>query len=130
MKYSLFDKLMKEKKSSSDSEEEWVSLNERQKVKQISTLDNADIFIIAPKNVEDLMVPFYCPLCELPMTTREDVLTYKQHKLCEHCHYTWNIPLNEAEGWKLDLNATKKTGAFKKYKKEITKKRNPKINLK
>jgi hypothetical protein len=116
MSYHTIEKL----KETHISENEWKDLNERQSIKTITTEDNKTVFVIAPKGYQETIVPLFCPLCELPMTTKEDVSEYKIHKLCAKCSYKWQGK---------DLTKIKKED-FEEYintRKELEK---PNINLK
>lgn len=72
-------------------EHKWEKLNDKQVIKTITNSDNGDtIFIIAPKNFNKIHVPLFCPLCEFPMKTKEDIIEYNREKLCEKCSYKWS----------------------------------------
>lgn len=106
-------------------EEEWKPLNDRQKIKQIDLSNNQSVFIIVPNDYEDLVVPLFCPLCQLPMTTKEDTNSYKKHKLCEQCHYKWNV-----DGTPIDYKELTKQKEFKEYLANKKFRSRPNINIK
>lgn len=77
-----------------DDSSNWENLNDKQIIKTIITDSNDAVFIIAPKNFNETYVPIFCPLCEFPMKTKEDVSEYKRVQLCEKCSYKWSDKKN------------------------------------
>jgi len=67
----------------------WKKLNDRQVVSSITLDNNKTLFVIAPKDFKKKLVPLFCPLCDFPMISKEDVSSYKKHNLCEKCSYKW-----------------------------------------
>jgi hypothetical protein len=56
---------------------------------QVSSLEGGKIIIIAPKDYEKTRTPLFCPLCEYPMKTMEDSMSYRSLGACEHCEKRW-----------------------------------------
>ena len=78
-------------RSKSSDYPNWEKLNDKQIIKTITIPDNGDaIFVIAPKNFNKTHIPLFCPLCEFPMKTKEDIAEYSREKLCEKCSYKWS----------------------------------------
>lgn len=64
----------------------WSKLNNDKKIK---TICNNKIIVIASANFEETTIPLFCPLCEFPMKTKEDALSFRQSKCCEKCENRW-----------------------------------------
>ena len=79
------------------------------------------IFVIAPKNYEQSMVPLFCPLCEFPMIRKDDISEYKLHNLCSKCSYKWQGK---------NLKKIIQTEEYEKYIEEREELERPQLNLK
>lgn len=77
--------------------DEWKNLNCDQKMKSIY---NGKIIVIVSKDFEKITVPLFCPICDLPMKTKEDGLSFRKCGVCEKCDNRWsNKPgINWEEG--------------------------------
>jgi tRNA(Ile2) C34 agmatinyltransferase TiaS len=64
----------------------WQNLNETQKMK---TINNGKIIVIVAKDFEKTTIPLFCPVCELPMKSKEDGLSFRKHGCCEKCDNRW-----------------------------------------
>ena len=76
---------------------EWKDLNADQKMK---TTCNGKLIIIVSKEFEKITVPLFCPICELPMKTKEDGLSFRKYGCCEKCDNRWTCTkgIDWAEG--------------------------------
>lgn len=77
--------------------DEWKELNSDQKVK---ITNNGKIMVIVAKNFEKITVPLFCSICEFPMRTKEDGLSFRKHGCCEKCDNRWTYKpgINWSEG--------------------------------
>lgn len=76
--------------------------------KQIKSTSNGSVVVIAPKDLSQISVPLFCPLCEFPMVTIEDGNSYKKMKCCEKCELHWT-------SYKDNLSLIKKSKEWKEY---------------
>lgn len=69
--------------------------------KNIEILQNNKIVVILPEN-KDFIVPLFCPLCDIPMKTLDDSISYSNSKTCNKCELTWSRTIfgNWEEGWR------------------------------
>lgn len=66
--------------------DDWKDLNSEQKMKMAC---NGKVIVIVSKDFEKTTVPLFCPVCEFPMKTKEDGLSYRKHGCCEKCDNRW-----------------------------------------
>lgn len=65
-----------------EENDQWESFGDN---KQIKYLLDGKIIVIAPKALKQIIVPLFCPLCNLPMKTKEDGVSYRNLNCCEQC---------------------------------------------
>lgn len=56
---------------------------------------NHEIFISCPEDHNP--VPLFCPLCEFPMRTQSDSLSFREMGCCEYCDSHWRPYLKSGE---------------------------------
>lgn len=75
---------------------------------RIREMRQGKIVVIEPENEET--VPLFCPLCEFPMKSIEDYISYGTSKTCSRCEMRWSSckfgkwedgwrPDSKTEGW-------------------------------
>ena len=73
--------------------------------KQIQTFHNGKVVVISPKNLDKIIVPFFCPICEYPMKTADDAQSYRDYQCCSMCELYWGRsgiqPEKDSQRWKL-----------------------------
>lgn len=106
-------------------ESDWKDLNDNQKIK---FLQNGKIVVIANKNYEKTTLPLFCKVCEFPMKTKEDGISFRKVGCCERCDLRWsNTP---GVDWENNLWPDKSTELWKEYYNERLIFSKPIINLK
>jgi hypothetical protein len=88
----------------------WKSLNADQKMKLIY---NGKVIVIVSNDFEKTTVPLFCPVCELPMKTKEDSLSYKKYKCCEKCDNRWTDTPNI--NWEQNIGPDKSSEEWIEY---------------
>ena len=91
-------------------------------MKIVEKLDDK-IYLFYDKKSEN-RIPLFCPKCKFPMLTKDDSFSYREHKCCHHCSYTFKtekgvitFPEKDSEKWKQYLANRKENSR-------------PKINIK
>ena len=69
---------------------EWLSLDEH---RETAFLEAGKIILVKPKD-KSVIVPLFCPLCEFPMRTSEDSMTFRDSGVCHHCDLKWIRPFD------------------------------------
>jgi|ETNmetMinimDraft_2_1059921.scaffolds.fasta_scaffold364327_1 predicted O-linked N-acetylglucosamine transferase (SPINDLY family) len=61
--------------------------------------------VVVPVDRSD-PVPLECPVCEILMRDREDVISYSKNECCSYCEMMWVYPNLEKwiHGWRPDSN--------------------------
>ena len=74
------------------------------KGKQVAVFHNGKVIVISPTDIEDLVVPFHCPVCEYPMKRADDARSYREYRCCGLCELFWcrsgTVPDKTSERWK------------------------------
>lgn len=52
-------------------------------MKKFEEMENGSVFVIRSENM--ITVPLYCPLCEMPMQTQDDGISFKELGCCYLC---------------------------------------------
>jgi hypothetical protein len=60
-----------------------------EETKKIKSLCEGKVISISSRSSEKLIVPLFCPLCDYPMKTRDDSMSYKNLGCCEKCDIFW-----------------------------------------
>lgn len=60
-----------------------------------------NFFVIVPEDA-GTVVPFACPVCEIPMRTADDALSFREYECCESCKLKWAESRREKwkSGWR------------------------------
>jgi hypothetical protein len=76
--------------------------------KDIQSFMNDKIVVITTKDYQKTTVPLFCPICDFPMKTSDDSVSYRKNLCCFKCENRWlnNLtkklqnPDKESEIWK------------------------------
>ena len=76
--------------------------------KNIQSLMNDKIVVITTKDYEKTTVPLFCPVCEFPMKTSDDSVSYRKTFCCFKCENRWfnnltkqlKVADKDSEQWK------------------------------
>lgn len=82
-------------------------------------IKHEDGFIIVKPN--DDLCPFFCPVCQFPITSMEDVFSYNENQCCNDCSTYW-VYLDKEKwknGWRPSLEEVEKVTSVKKIKNLI-----------
>jgi len=82
--------------------------------KEILTYSNGKVVVVKYKD-NSTTVPLFCKICEFPMKTMEDSISYRKHGVCSHCDNRWTntrgvdwtsgtLPYKESEDWNEYIN--------------------------
>jgi len=77
--------------------------------KEIVSLENGKVIVVKPMDVSTI-VPLFCKLCEYPMKTMEDSISFRKIGVCHYCENSWSknkncnianglMPNKETEEW-------------------------------
>lgn len=66
----------------------------------IEQFNDGKIVVIKPKNHK--LIPLFCPLCNFPLKTIDDILSYRQYDSCDLCSLNFAITnlKNWQNGWR------------------------------
>ena len=92
--------------------DDWQSVGDGTRVK---SLREGKVIVLAPDDLKLTVVPLFCPLCELPMLTREDGHSYRKINCCERCDMRW---ASTKEYLSEDFKLVKQTKEWKEYLKD------------
>jgi hypothetical protein len=56
-------------------------------------MENGTVFVIMPERI--VTVPLFCPLCEMPMQTQDDSLSFKEIGCCYYCDLEYRSQILE-----------------------------------
>jgi len=56
--------------------------------KEIISYRNGKVVVVRNKD-DTTTVPLFCKVCEFPMKTMEDSISYRKHGVCNHCDNRW-----------------------------------------
>lgn len=103
----------------------WKSLSND---KVIKTILNDKIILIALKDYKKIITPLFCPICEFPMKTKEDGISYRKLGCCEKCDNIWtNRP---GIDWEKNIWPDKSSKDWQDYYNERVILSRPIINIK
>jgi len=82
--------------------------------KEILTYANGKVLVVKNKD-NSTTVPIFCKICEFPMKSMEDSISYRKHGVCYHCDNRWTntkgvnwtsgtLPYKESEDWDEYIN--------------------------
>lgn len=71
-----------------------------------------DVLIIKPSDKNDI-VPLFCSVCEFPMKTSDDFLSFKDNECCYKCNFY--LAAKYREQWNNGWRPEKDSEEFKKY---------------
>lgn len=104
---------------------DWHKLNDTQQTK---ILENGKLIIVSDIEHEQETVPLFCFLCEFPMKTKQDGISYKKHGCCEKCDNRWtNTP---GVDWENNKFPNKLSKDWEEYYNERVILSKPIINIK
>lgn len=66
--------------------DEWLPLDKLRVAKF-----EENLVVVRPVD-SDVIVPLFCPFCELPLRTADDALSYRQEHVCYLCDLFWMKP--------------------------------------
>lgn len=77
-----------------NANDEWIIFDTYREMK---VSHNNKLISIRPFD-KQTTVPLFCPLCEFPMKTIEDSVSYREYMLCNKCEQHWkNIPKEQID---------------------------------
>lgn len=85
-------------------------------VKEMKILENGKLVIVKPIN-HSPVTPLFCPVCEFPMKTSDDAVSYKTYKSCYECGIHFAHP--NLEKWKTGWRPTPEELSKYKLEKEL-----------
>lgn len=56
--------------------------------KEVKSLDGGKIVIVKPIDMTTI-VPLFCYVCEFPMKTADDSISFRKHGVCSRCDGRW-----------------------------------------
>lgn len=94
---------------------------------QLKIVRNGEVFVVAPTDLKETIIPLFCPLCHFPMLTREDGHSYRKLNCCDRCEMRWGSSKKLLDE---DFELVKKTDEWKEYVKDRLKRSRQLIKLK
>jgi len=74
------------------------------------------VVVIIPSGIERVIVPLFCKICEFPMKTRDDSISFRKVGCCFRCDNRWtNTP---GVDWENNKIPDKSSTEWKEYIEE------------